>query len=88
VNRSSRGAQLGQLAAGPQPRQGQGRVAAAGQRQAQPRRLVLEQEPERGVHQLGADHVIVIQDQQQRLICVRLAGYLVDQGRHQRLERR
>jgi len=49
---------------------------------------VLEQEPERLVHQLRADHVIVIQDQQQRIICVRLAGYLVDQGRHQRLERR
>ena len=32
-----RGAQLGQLPAGPQPRQGQGRVAAAGQRQVQPR---------------------------------------------------
>jgi hypothetical protein len=30
--------------------------------------------------------MIVIQDQQHR-ICVRLAGYLVDQGRHQRLER-
>ena len=42
-----RGAQLGQLPAGPQPRQGQRRVAAAGQRQVQPRRPVLEQEPER-----------------------------------------
>ena len=83
-----RGAQLGQLPAGPQPRQGQRRVAAAGQRQVQPRRPVLEQEPERLVHRLRADHVIVIQDQQQRLICIRLAGYLVDQGRHQRLERR
>ena len=83
-----RGTQLGQLPAGPQPRQGQWRVAAACQRQVQPRWPVLEQEPERLVHQLRADHVIVIQDQQQRLICVRPAGYLVDQGRHQRLERR
>ena len=81
-----RGAQLGQLPAGPQPRQGQWRVAATCQRQVQPRRPVLKEEPERLVHQLRADHVIVIQDQQ-RLICVRLAGYLVDQGRHQRLER-
>ena len=83
-----RGAQLGQLPAGPQPRQGQRRVAAACQRQVQPRRPVLKQEPERRVHRLRADHVIVIQDQQQRLVRVRPAGYLVDQGRHQRLERR
>jgi hypothetical protein len=48
---------------------------------------VLEQESERLVHQLRADHVIVVQDQQQRLVRVRLSGYLVDQGRHQRLER-
>ena len=82
-----RGAQLGQLPAGPQPGQGQGRVAAAGQRQVQPRRPVLKQEPQRFVHLPRADHVIVIQDQQQ-LVRVRLAGYLVDQGRHQRLERR
>ena len=68
-----RGAQLGQLLAGPQPGQSQGRVAAAGQRQVQPWRPVLEQEPERLVHQPRADHVIIIQDQQ-RLVRVRLAG--------------
>ena len=39
------------------------------------------------MHQRRADHVIVVQDQQQRLVRVRLVGYLVDQGRHQRLER-
>ncbi len=72
----------------PEPRQAQRRVAAACQRQVQPRRPVLEQEPERGVHRLRADHVIVIQDQQQRLVRVRPAGHLVDQRRHQRLERR
>ena len=54
------GAQLGQLPAGPQPRQGQWRVAAAGQRQMQPRRPVLEQEPNRLMHSLRADHVIII----------------------------
>ena len=83
-----RRAQLGQLPAGPPPRQGQRRVAAAGQGQVQPRRLVLEQEPERLVHERRADHVIVVQDQQQRPVRVGLAGDLVDQGRHQRLERR
>ena len=83
-----RSAQLGQLPASPQPRQRQRRVAAAGQRQVQPGRPVLKQEPERGVHQLRADQVVVIQDQQQRLIRVRPGGDLVDQGRHQRFERR
>ena len=88
VNRSSAARSSVSCPRARSPRQGQWRVAAAGQRQLQPRRPVLEQEPERLVYQLRADHVIVIQDQQQRLICVRLAGYLVDQGRHQRLERR
>ena len=69
-----RGAQLGQLPAGPQPRQGQWRVAAACQCQVQLWWPVLEQEPKRLVHQLRADHVIVIQDQQQRLVYVMLAG--------------
>jgi hypothetical protein len=79
-----RGAQLGQLPAGPQPRQGQWRITAAGHRQVQPRRPVLEQEPQRLVHQARADHVIVIKDEQ-RLI--RLGGQFIDQGRHQALER-
>ena len=43
-----RRAQLGQLPAGPQPRQRQRRVAAADQRQGQPRRPVLNQEPAPG----------------------------------------
>jgi hypothetical protein len=46
---------------------------------------VLQQERQRLVHGLGADHVIVIKDEQ-RLI--RLGGQLIDQGRHQALERR
>jgi hypothetical protein len=39
-------AQLGQLPAGPQPCQRQRRVGAACQHQPQPRRPVLQQEPE------------------------------------------
>ena len=68
-----RGAQLGQLPAGPQPRQGQWRVAAACQGQVQLWWPVLEQEPNRLVHRLRADHVIVIQNQQ-RFVGIRLAG--------------
>lgn len=47
--------QFGELPAGPQPRQGQRRVGAAGQHGMQPRRQVLEQEPQRRMHRLGAD---------------------------------
>jgi hypothetical protein len=81
------GAQLGQLPAGPQPRQGQWRVAAAGQRQMQPRRPVLEQEPERGVHGLGIDQVVVV-EHEQRLVRIRPGGELIDQRGHKSLVRR
>ncbi len=77
-------AQLGQLAACPQPRHRQRRVAAAGQHHAYPGRAVLEQECERLVHLLRADHVVVIQDKQGLL----LPGQVVDQRRDQALERR
>ena len=76
--------QLGQLPAGPQPRQRQRRIAPAGQHQVNPRRPVLGQEPERLVHGLGAYHVIVIKDEQRP---IRLGGQLIDQGRHQAPER-
>ena len=46
---------------------------------------MLKQERERLVHGLGANHVIVVQDEQ-RLIW--LGGQFIDQGRHQALERR
>ena len=58
-------AQLGQLAAGPQPGQRQRRVAAAGQHHAQCRRQVVEQELQRRVHLRRADQVVVVEDQQQ-----------------------
>ena len=45
-------AQLGELPPGPQPRQGQRRIGPAGHNQAQPRRQMLEQEPERRVYRL------------------------------------
>ena len=57
-------AYLGQLAAGPQPRQRQRRIAAAGQHHAYPGRPVLDQERERLVHLLRADHVVVVEDEQ------------------------
>ena len=77
------GAHLGQLAARPQPRQSQRRIAAAGQHHAYPGRPVLEQERERLVHLRRADHVVVIKDQQGLI-----RGQFVDQGRDQPLERR
>ena len=82
-----RGAQLDQLPAAPQPGQRQRRVAAAGQHQVQSRRPVLEQEPERGVHSLGVNQVIVI-EHQQSLARIRLDGQFVDQRGHQTLVRR
>ncbi|HYB87823.1 MAG TPA: hypothetical protein VEC76_13270 [Streptosporangiaceae bacterium] len=81
------GAQLGQLPAGPQPRQGQRRIGAAGHHHTQPGRPVLHQEPHLLVHLLGADHVVVVEDQQ-RLIVTGLSGQFIDQRRHERSERR
>ena len=82
-----RGAQFGQLAAAPQPGQRQWRVGAAGQHQVQSRRPVLEQEPERGVHGLGVNQVVVV-EHQQRLVRIGPGGQLVDQRGHQPLVRR
>ena len=76
-------AYLGQLAACPQPRQRQRRVAAAGQHHAYPGRPVLEEERERLVHLRRADHVVVIEDEPGLL----LSGQVVDQRRDQSLER-
>ena len=76
-------AYLGQLAAAPQPRQRQRRVAAAGQYHAYPGRPVLDQERERLVHLLRANQVVVVEDEQ-RLV----RSQIVDQRRDQALERR
>ena len=69
-------AYLGQLAAGPQPRQRQRRVAAAGQHHAHPGRPVLDQERERLVHLLRADQVIIVEDKHDLV-----RGQIVDQRR-------
>jgi hypothetical protein len=76
-------AYLGQLAACPQPRQRQRRIAAGGQYYAYPGRPVLDQERERLVHLLCADHVVVVEDEHGLL-----PGQIVDQRRDQALERR
>ena len=85
VNRRSRGAQLGQLPAGPQPGQRQRRVAAAGQHQVQRGRQVVQQELQRPVHLRRVDQVVVVDDQRHVVGC---RGELVDQRRHGRGERR
>ena len=54
------GAQLSQLPASPQPRQGQRRIGAAGQHRVQPRRQMLQQEAHRRMHRLRADQMVVI----------------------------
>ena len=78
-------AYLGQLAAGPQPRQRQRRVAAAGQHHAQFRWPVLDQERERLVHRLRADQVVIVEDEQ-GLVRSQISQ-VVDQRRDQALER-
>ena len=80
------GAQLSQLAAGPQPRQRQRRVSPAGHHQQQARWQVLQQKRYRLVHRPGVNQVVVVQDQQ-HLIPTRLDGEPVDQGRHKPLKR-
>ena len=82
-----RGAQFSQLITAPQPAQRQRRVAAAGQHQVQSRRPVLDQEPERGVHRLGVNQVVIV-EHQQRLVRIRPGGQFVDQRGHQPLVRR
>jgi hypothetical protein len=77
-------AQLAKLATGPQPRQRQGRVGAAGQHQPQRTRQVLQQQPERAVDRRRLDQVVVVQHQHHLLARV---GQIVDQGGHHRLER-
>ena len=79
-------AQLGKLPAGPQPRQRQRRIGPAGQHQVHARGQVLEQERNRLVHLLGVDQVVVVENQQQLILAGR-GGQLVDQRRHQPLER-
>ena len=57
------GAQLGQLAPGAQPGEGQARVLAGGDDQVHPRRQVLEQKGEGLVVRPGIEHVVVVQDE-------------------------
>ena len=69
-----------------QPRQRQRRVSPPGQHHAQLRRPVLQQEPQRRMHRLETDQVIVIQHQRP-LAGTGPGGQLVDQRRYQPLER-
>jgi hypothetical protein len=74
-------AHLGQLAACPQPRQRQRRIAAAGQHHAYPGRPVLGQECDRLVHLRRADHVVIVEDNHGLV-----RSQIVDQRRDQPLE--
>ena len=76
------GAQLGQLAPGAQAGQGELRILAGGDDQVQLRRQVLEQKGEGIVNRLGIDHMVVVEDEDER---VREGGDLVEQGRQDRL---
>ena len=80
------GPQFGQLPAGPQPGQAQGRIGPAGQHQAQPGRAVLQEELHGIMHRPGGDHVIVVEDQH-GLVRGGPAVQVVDQRREQPLER-
>ena len=79
------GAQLGQLAPGAQPGQGERRILAGGDHQVHPRRQVLEQEGEGIVDRFGIDRVVVVEDEDE---IVREGGDLVEQGRQDRVGRR
>ena len=48
---------------------------------------VLQQKPDRGVHRLRSDQVVVVEDEQP-LVRRRVPHHIVDQGGHQRLEGR
>ena len=58
------GAQLGELVAGTEARQGQRRVLTAGDHQVQRRWQVVEQEGDRGMDVRSLHQVVVVQDQQ------------------------
>ena len=77
------GAQLGQLAARPQPGQRQRRVLAGGDHQVHRRRQMLEQKGEGVVDGFGVDEVVVIEHQDE---AVRDGGDLIEQGRQNRLD--
>ena len=77
-------AHLTQLAPAPVPGQRQRRIGAAGHRDTQLRRTVLEQEPDRGVHAFRVDQVVIVQHQQ-HVRQVRLGHEIVDQRGDQRI---
>jgi hypothetical protein len=76
--------ELGQLAAGPPPRQRQRRVGATGDHQPQRRGEVLEQELQRLVDLRCLDQVVVVHHQHNGLGRIR---QLVDQCGHEPFER-
>ena len=78
------GAHLTQLAPPPVPGQAQRRIGAAGQHDAQLGRTVLEQEPDRRVHGVRGDQVVVV-EHQQHAGQARLGHDIVDQRADQRV---
>jgi hypothetical protein len=78
------GAYLRQLAPSPVPGQAKRRIGAAGQHDAQLGRPVIEQEPDRGLHGVRVDQVVVV-EHQQRIRQVRIGHDIVDQRADQRV---
>jgi hypothetical protein len=78
------GAHLTELAPPPVPGQAKGRIGAAGQHHAQLGRTVSEQEPDRRLHAVRADQVVVV-EYQQHVGLVRLGRDIVDQRADQRV---
>ena len=79
------GAQLGHLAAYPQPGQRQGRVRPRGDDKVHPRRQVLDKVGERLVDRPRLDQMVVIEDEHRVGFQV---GELVEQGGQDRLDAR
>ena len=78
------GAHLAQLAPSPVPGQAKGRIGTAGYHHAQLGRTVIEQEPDRCLHAVRADQVVVV-EYQQHVGLARLGHDVVDQRADQRV---
>ncbi len=79
------GPQLGQLAPGAEPGQGQLRILAGSDDQVHRRRQVLDHKGEGDVNRLGIDDVVVVKDQNEP---VREAGDFIEQSSQNNVVRR
>ena len=79
------GAQLGQLAAGTQPGQGEMRIFTGGDDQVHLRRYMFEQKGESVIDRSGLDYMIIVENQDK---IIRDGGDLVEQGRQNCFGRR